>query len=67
MAIEKIYNIETDETIEVPLTKEKATQIAAYQAKVEAESSAEESKKAAREAIYAKLGLTEEEAAAFLP
>ena len=66
MAIEKIYNVETGETIEVELSEERLASIAAYQAKVDEEQTAAEAKLQARQAVLDKLGLTDEEAAALL-
>lgn len=66
MSIEKIYNIETGETIEVELSKERVASIAAYQVKVDAEVNAKEALEAKKQEVLTKLGLTAEEATALL-
>ena len=66
MAIEKIYDIETGETTEVPLSKEKLASLADFTKKLEIELQEEEQKRLAKAAVLEKLGLTEEEAAALL-
>ena len=66
MTMEKIYDIETGETTEIPLSKEKLANIAAFQKKFDAEQSLMNDKLQARQAVLNKLGLTDEEAKALL-
>jgi hypothetical protein len=61
-----IYNAATGETIERDLTAEELEQAAADKIAGEASKKAEEAKKAARQAVLDKLGLTADEAAALL-
>lgn len=62
MSIEKIYNIETKETIEIPLSDEAIAHLEGVQAKIDAEQTLSNEKEAARQAVLTKLGLTAEEA-----
>ena len=62
MSIEKIYNIETEETIEIPLSQEKIASIENMQSKIDAEQNEINAKLEAREAVLQKLGLSAEEA-----
>lgn len=66
MATEKIYNVETGETIEVPLSAERVAALAEYQSKVDAEQAEAVTKLQARQAVLDKLGLTADEAALLL-
>ena len=66
MSIGKIYDIETGETTEVPLSKEKLASLADFTKKLEIELQAEEAKRLAKSAVLEKLGLTAEEATALL-
>lgn len=66
MAIEKIYNIETDETVEVELSADRIAELSTIQAKIDAEQNAAAAKLQARKAVFDKLGLTDEEAEALL-
>jgi hypothetical protein len=58
MSIEKIYNVETGETIEVPLTNEAIAELNKQQAKIEAQEIAANEKLQARIEVLNKLGLT---------
>jgi len=64
--MEKIYDIETGETTEVPLSKEKAASLVAFQKQFDAEEVIFNKKLEARKAVLDKLGLTDEEAKALL-
>jgi len=66
MLIEKIYNIETEETIERALSDEAVSQLLAAQAKIDAEEIASNDKLQARQIVLDKLGLTADEAALLL-
>lgn len=66
MTMEKIYDIETGETTEIPLSKEKLASIDAFQKKFDAEQLLLNEKLQARKAVLAKLGLTDEEAKVLL-
>ena len=59
--LHETYNCVTGETTIVPLTEEEVAQREAAQAKITAELEASEARLSAKLAIYAKLGLTEEE------
>jgi len=61
-----IYNAATGETIERDLTAEELEQAAADKIAGEAAKKAEDAKKAARQAVLDKLGLTADEAQALL-
>ena len=61
-----IYNAATGETIERDLTAEELEQAAADKIAGEAAKEAAAAKKAARQAVLDKLGLTQDEAAALL-
>jgi type IV secretory pathway VirB9-like protein len=65
-----IVNCETGETLEVELTAEEVAQreaeAAAYLEQKAADEKAAADKEAARQAVYAKLGLTPDEVAALL-
>ena len=65
---ERIHNVETNEIVERPFTEEEIAQVEARKAESQAKAQAEEqqaaeeaSRLSAKLAIYAKLGLTEEE------
>jgi hypothetical protein len=65
---ERIHNVETNEIVERPFTEEEIAEVEARKAEAEAKAQAEAQKAAeeasrlsAKLAIYAKLGLTEEE------
>ena len=65
---ERIHNVETNEIVERPFTEEEIAEVEARKAEAHAKAQAEEQKAAkeaerllAKLAIYAKLGLTEEE------
>lgn len=65
---ERIHNVETNEVIERPFTEEEIAEVEARKAETQAKAQAEEQNAAeeatrlsAKLAIYAKLGLTEEE------
>jgi uncharacterized protein YhbP (UPF0306 family) len=62
MSIEKIYNIETKETIEIPLSDEAIAHLEGVQAKIDAEQTLSNEKEAARQAVLTKLGLSAAEA-----
>jgi uncharacterized protein YhbP (UPF0306 family) len=62
MAIEKIYNIETKETIEILLSDEAIACLEGVQAKIDAEQTLLNEKEAARQAVLTKLGLSADEA-----
>ena len=62
MSIEKIYNIETKETIEIPLSDEAIAHLEGVQAKIDAEQTFFNEKEAARQAVLTKLGLSAAEA-----
>ena len=62
MSIEKIYNIETKETIEIPLSNEAIAYLEGVQAKIDAEQTLFNEKEAARQAVLTKLGLSADEA-----
>lgn len=62
MSIEKIYNIETKETIEIPLSDEAIAYLEGVQAKIDAEQTLFNEKEAARQAVLTKLGLSADEA-----
>jgi uncharacterized protein YhbP (UPF0306 family) len=62
MSIEKIYNIETKETIEIPLSDEAIAYLEGVQAKIDAEQTLSNEKEAARQAVLTKLGLSAAEA-----
>jgi hypothetical protein len=64
--MEKIYNIETGETTEVPLSEERLSMLAEYQSKIDAEQAQAESDAIAKQAILDRLGLTADEAALLL-
>lgn len=66
MATEKIYNIATDETLEIELSAERLAALTTIQNKIDAEQNAITAKLQARQAVLDKLGLTDEEAAALL-
>jgi len=66
MTMEKIYNIETGETTEVPLSEERLSMLAEYQSKIDAEQAQAESDAIAKQAILDRLGLTADEAALLL-
>jgi Pyruvate/2-oxoacid:ferredoxin oxidoreductase gamma subunit len=66
MSTEKIYNLETEETLETSLTEERLKKFAEINARFEAELQKEEQKRLARNAVLEKLGLTADEAAALL-
>lgn len=58
----KIHNIETNEIIEREMTTEELAQLEVDKANAEAIKQAEAAKAAQRQALLAKLGITEEEA-----
>jgi hypothetical protein len=65
---ERIHNVETNEIVERPFTEEEIAQVEARKAESQAKAQTEEqqaaeeaSRLSAKLAIYAKLGLTEEE------
>jgi hypothetical protein len=62
MSIEKIYNIETKETIEIPLSDEAIAHLEGVQAKIDAEQTLSNEKEAERQAVLTKLGLSAAEA-----
>lgn len=64
MSIEKIYDIETGETTEVPLSEQKLESLADFTKKMELEIKTEKAKQLAKSAALAKLGLTNEEISA---
>ena len=64
MSIEKIYDIETGQTTEVPLSEEKLESLANFTKKIEQELKAEKAKELAKSEVLAKLGLTMEEISA---
>ena len=66
MSMEKIYNVETGETTEVPLSAERLKKLAEVSEHFEAEFQKEEQKRFTRNAVLEKLGLTAEEATALL-
>jgi hypothetical protein len=66
MSMEKIYNVETKKTTEVPLSDEAVAQLSVAQAKIEAENLALSQKLKARQAVLDKLGLTADEAVLLL-
>ena len=63
--IERIHNVETNEVVERPLTEEEIAEVEACKAEAETKAQADAAEEAAKIssklAIYAKLGLTEEE------
>lgn len=63
MLIEKIYNVETEETIERALSDEAVAQLQAAQEKIDAQEIALNGKLQARQIVLDKLGLTSDEAA----
>jgi hypothetical protein len=62
MSIEKIYNIETEETTELPLSQDAILSLQNEQSKIDAEQNEINAKLEAREAVLQKLGLSAEEA-----
>jgi hypothetical protein len=59
--LHETYNCVTGETTIVPLTEEELAQLQAAQVEITAEREAQAARLSAKLAIYAKLGLTEEE------
>jgi hypothetical protein len=66
MTMERIYNVETGETTELPLSAERVAALAEYQSKVDAEQAQADKDAAAKQIILDRLGLTAEEAALLL-
>ena len=66
MSMEKIYNVETGETTEVPLNADRLKKLAEINSHFEAELQKEEQKRLTRNSVLEKLGLTAEEATALL-
>jgi hypothetical protein len=62
MSIEKIYNIETEETTELPLSQDAILSLQNEQSKIDAEQNQAKARLEAREAVLQKLGLTVDEA-----
>jgi len=57
----KIHNVETGEVIERDMTKEEIVNLDAIRKQGDADEQAAADKAAARQAVYAKLGLTDDE------
>lgn len=62
MSIIKIHNVATDEIIEREMTDEELTKLELLQAEANSESEAKAEAQLKKDALLAKLGITEEEA-----